>query len=130
MTRPWITPAQLRDFSDNSIVKNKSDAKLSAMITIAEGKIISYCHHDFSDEKYTDLPAEIITAVLIIADALSYNDSLRATNNVKSETFDDYSYTIENSEIPIDFSVLGVKSLLDPFVEDGSGSIIMRVSVI
>lgn len=131
MARPWIIPEEVIQFSEHECVHNKSIIKLETMISLAESKIIKYCHHDFSDEKYTELPADVKNAVLILADALSYNDSLRTSGKLKSESYDDYSYSVDVSEINTDFDSLDIASLLEQYVIDESeGNLFMRVGVL
>lgn len=131
MSRPWITPEELSSFSEHESVKNKSAVRILVMINLAESKIIAYCKHDFSDvKKYPTLPQEVKNAALILADALCYNDSLQTSGKLKSESYDDYSYTVDVNEISIGFDNLGISSLLDPYVLDDSGNLFLRVSVL
>lgn len=132
MVRPWVLPANLRSFTEHNEVNEKTDDKLAVMISIAERKVIDYCKHDFTSEEYElSLPQDVKNAVLIIADSLSYNDSLRITGSLKSESYDDYSYTVDVHEISTDFDILGVSSLLDPYVmDDTGGSLNFRIGVI
>ena len=51
---------------------------------------------------------------MILAEAYGYN-AATAANQVKSETFDDYSYTAETSQIKIE--ALDLAALLDDFVK-------------
>lgn len=131
MTRPWVRPEQLVEFSEHESVKSKSTIRLSAMISLAESKIIAFCKHDFSDEdKYPELPLDVKNATLILADALCYNDSLQISGTLKSETYDDYSYTVEVKEISTDFDILGIESLLKPYVHSDDGNLFFRIGVI
>lgn len=129
---PWITANDLFAFTERDEVKNKSAVKVSAIISIAESKIKEYCKHDFTDEeKYPTVPKEVVNATLILADALCYNDSLRTSGILKSETYDDYSYTVDVSEISTDFDMLGISSLLKPYVSsEDSGDLFFRVGVL
>lgn len=128
--RPWITVDDLTAFTEHNEVKNKSSVKITVMIALAETKIIKYCKHDFSLEKYPEIPADVKNATLILADALCYNDSLQLTGKLKSETFDDYSYTIDTVEVSTDFDILGISGLLAPYVLDESGNTFLRLGVI
>lgn len=131
MERPWVTTEELLEFTERSEVKKKSPAKIAVMISLAESKIISFCKHDFSnDDDYPTVPQDIKNATLILADALCYNDSLRTSGVVKSESFDDYSYTVDVGEVSIDFDVLGISALLEPYTIDDSGSLFFRVGVL
>nr|DAH18958.1 MAG TPA: Head Tail Connector Protein [Caudoviricetes sp.] len=130
-TRPWITVEDLSSFTEHEEVKNKSAVKTIVMIALAESKIINYCKHDFSNaEKYPEIPADVKNATLILADALCYNDSLQLIGRLKGETFDDYSYTVETVEVSTDFDMLGISSLLAPYVINESGNTFLRLGVI
>lgn len=130
-TRPWITVDDLSAFTEHEEVKNKSAVKTIVMIALAESKIINYCKQDFSNsEKYSEIPADVKNATLILADALCYNDSLQLTGKLQGETFDDYSYTIETVEVSTDFDILGISSLLAPYVIDEKGNTFLQLGVI
>lgn len=119
MDRPWINAEDLKEFSEHYSVNEMSTTHIEAMITLAESKIIQHCHHDFSDkEKYPFIPSDVKTATLILADALCYNYNLKHNGALKGENFDDYSYTVETSEISTSFDVLEISSLLGPYVDD------------
>jgi hypothetical protein len=80
-------------------------------IARAEQYIITYTHNTFAD--YEEVPQPVKTAVLLLAEAYGYNAAI-AAKEVKSETFDDYSYTTESSQISID--TLDLAALLDDYV--------------
>lgn len=101
------------------------------MISLAESKIIAHCKQDFSDtDKYPSIPDAVKSATLILADALCYNDSLQISGTLKSETYDDYSYTVDVKEISTDFDVLGIESLLKPYVQPDDGNLFFRIGVV
>ncbi len=121
-TRPWITPEEVKAYSDLEDVTGRSDAKLEVDIKRAEAYIIKYCGHDFS--KYDDLPDDVRTADIILSEY--YGHKQGSIGKMKSETFDDYSYTSGESEYLI--SSLGIDVLLDPYVEtQATGKITMRL---
>ena len=92
--RPWVTPEELKEYTEFEEVKNRADSKLKIDISRAESWVIDYCNNRFDDpEKYPEIPENV---------------------RLKSETFDDYSYTAESSII--DVGKLGVESLLDDYV--------------
>ncbi len=72
---------------------------------------MTYTHNRFEDMK--QIPPEIKTAVLILSEAYAYN-AVVLSNEMKSETFDDYSYTTEKNQINIDN--LDIAALLDDYV--------------
>lgn len=113
-TRPWVTPQEVRDYTDYNAVKNRTDAKLQTDITRAEQYVITYTNNDFSGgDAYPTIPAPVKTAVILLAEAYAYN-SYAATATMKSETFDDYSYTTETKTI--DVESLDIKPLLDGYI--------------
>ena len=110
--RPWVTPKEVKEYSEIPAVKKRTAARLKVDIARAEQYIITYTNNDFSD--YKEIPEAVKTAVLILAEAYAHNAYV-AARDVKSETFDDYSYTSETSQISID--VLDLAALLDGFVK-------------
>ena len=106
--RPWVTPEELKEYTEFEEVKNRADSKLKIDISRAESWVIDYCNNRFDD------PENVKTAVLLIAEAYAHNAVEQTKVRLKSETFDDYSYTAESSII--DVGKLGVESLLDDYV--------------
>lgn len=115
-TRPWVTPKEVREYSDNPKVQERKGSQLRVDITRAEQYIITYTHNDFSDEEeYPEIPEAVKAAVIILAEAYARCATSRfITHGLKSETFDDYSYTADEGSI--DYEGLGLAGLLDPFV--------------
>lgn len=109
VTRPWIAPVDVKAYTEYSSVKKRNDAKLATDISRAEQYIISYTNNDFAE--YEEIPAEVKTAITLVAEAYGYNACL-ATRDKKSEQFDDYSYTAADSE-PIDIESLDIAPLLE-----------------
>lgn len=109
--RPWVTPQEVRDYSEIPSVQKRSDARLVVDIARAEQYVITYTHNTF--ESFKEVPQSVKTAVLILAEAYGHNAAL-AAKDVKSETFDDYSYTSESSQISVDG--LDLAALLDEYV--------------
>lgn len=112
-TRPWATPAEVKEYSDRPAVQQRADAKVAIDITRAEQYIIAYTNNDFSDAaKYPDVPAAVKTAAILLAE--HYGFTAKSGGGVmKSETFDDYSYTAAEGSL-VDLLDLG--PLLDEFV--------------
>lgn len=111
--RPWVLPYEVREYSENPQVQNRSDARLAVDIARAESYIITYTHNDFHE--YEPIPDGVRAAVMILAEAYARSATSRfITQGVKSETFDDYSYTAD--EGIIDYDNLGLAGLLDPYV--------------
>lgn len=109
--RPWVTPQEVREYSEIPAVQQRSDARLTVDIARAEQYVITYTHNYFKD--MPEVPQAVKTAVMILAEAYGHNAVL-AAKEVKSETFDDYSYTSESSQISIEG--LDLAALLDDFV--------------
>lgn len=114
--RPWAKPAEVREYTDYTQVQQRNDHKLAFDIARAEQYVISYTNNDFADAD--TIPEPVKTAVILLAEAYAYNagaDAKTGGKRVKSETFDDYSYTADDVYISIDG--LGVNILLDPYVK-------------
>lgn len=109
--RPWVTPQEVKDYSEIAAVQKRSDARLTVDITRAEQYVITYTHNSFKDEE--EMPTPVKTAVLILAEAYAHN-AIVAAKEVKSETFDDYSYTAEATQISVE--ALDLAALLDDYV--------------
>ena len=121
--RPWISPDDVREYTEVEKVKDRTDARLLVDITRAEQYVITYTHNDFSD--YEEIPSPVRTAVLILAENYGHNAVL-VSKGVKSETFDDYSYTAADSASSIED--LGLAALLDDFVKaQANNSVTMRM---
>ncbi len=123
MSRPWVTPDEVREYSEEKAVQERTDVRLRVDISRAEQYVITLTHNDFS--KYKEIPEEVKTAVLILAEAYGHNAVLK-NSGIKSENFDDYGYTVENTEISIES--LDLAALLDPYViSEARGGITVRL---
>lgn len=109
--RPWITPEEVKEYSETPAVQQRSDTRLAVDIARAEQYVITYTHNAFKD--FEEVPGPVKTAVLLLAEAYGHN-AVIAAKDVKSETFDDYSYTAETSQISIE--ALDLSALLDAYV--------------
>nr|UWI04087.1 MAG: Protein of unknown function (DUF3199) [Bacteriophage sp.] len=109
--RPWVTPKEVKEYSEIPAVQQRSDARLTVDIARAEQYVITYTHNSFKDME--EIPQAVKTAVLILAEAYGHNAAI-AAKEVKSETFDDYSYTAETSQISVE--ALDLAALLDDYV--------------
>lgn len=110
--RPWVTPQEVKEYSEIPAVQQRNDARLTVDIARAEQYVITYTHNSF--EEFKEIPQAVKTAVLILAEAYGHNSAV-AAKEVKSETFDDYSYTTETSQISIE--ALDLAALLDEYVK-------------
>ena len=94
--RPWVAPSEVKAYSDIEAVASRSDDKLRLDITRAEQYVITYTNNDFSE--YTQVPSEVKTAVILLAENYARAAvSPSNTKGLKSESFDDYSYTASDS---------------------------------
>lgn len=124
--RPWVTPQEVRDYSEIPSVQKRSDTRLAVDIARAEQYVITYTHNTF--ESYKEIPPSIKTAVLILAEAYAHNAVL-AAKEIKSETFDDYSYSADHSDIEV--TDLDLAALLDDYVVTAAnGTVTMRMRVL
>jgi hypothetical protein len=130
-TRPWITPDEVRDWSERPAVQSRSDNKLKIDITRAELWVINYTNNTFSDpELWPQIPESVRIAVLMLAEQYAANAASLGTGAgggmFKSEKFDDYSYTLADTDFQIDN--LNLASLLDEFIDKaGSGNVVMKM---
>lgn len=108
----WVTPDDVREYSDIKAVQERTDKRLTTDIFRAQQYVISYTNNDFSE--YEEIPLNVKTAVILLAEIYGYN-SVTTAKELKSETFDDYSYTAENSVRSISDS--DIEPLLEGFVK-------------
>lgn len=47
--RPWVTPEEVREYSEIPAVQKRSDARLKVDIARAEQYVITYTHNTFKD---------------------------------------------------------------------------------
>lgn len=128
-TRPWVLPKEVKAYTDIEAVQQRKKEKLEMDIARAEQYVITYTRNRF--EGYTDIPAPVKTAVILLAEAYaSYANQLKKTGGgaVKSETYDDYSYTAGEGTFEDFVKALDLAALLDDFViKQASGTITMRM---
>lgn len=124
--RPWVTPEEVKEYTEIKNVQKRADNRLAIDITRAEQYIIKYTNNDFSE--YTELPEAVRLAVILIAE-INANNSVISAIDKKSETFDEYSYTAETSVK--NYDNLGLDTLLDSFIKTKSkGNVTMRMTVL
>ena len=129
--RPWATPEEVKEYSDRKSVKDREDSKLKIDISRAEMYVIKYTRNKFDEEeKYPEIPESVKTAVILLAEsyaagAAGLGGDSEITGNFKSETFDDYSYTLMDSDAKKDNLDLGF--LLDGYIVEDNGTVNMRL---
>ncbi len=125
--RPWVTPDDVKAYSDIKFVQDRDDSKLAVDISIAEQKVISMTNNAFDDEeKYPTIPEPVRTAVILLAEAIANNAVVRSQEKrIKSESFDDYSYTVDSGLISLDD--LGILDLLSEYIVESGGNTLFRI---
>ena len=109
--RPWVMPLEIKDYSSSTAVKNRTDTQLTIDIARAEQYIITYTHNKF--ENFEEIPESVRTAVILLAEMYARNAAIYS-KDVKSETFDDYSYTVADATTNADD--IDLAALLDGYV--------------
>lgn len=116
-TRPWVTSENVRSYTNYSDVVARTDEKLEVDISRAETYVIKYTNNKFNsvDAEGNELkiPESIRIAVILLAENYAHMANDAATKTIKSETFDDYSYTAESRDINI--RDMGLEVLLDEY---------------
>lgn len=115
MKRPWIEPQQIRDYTASPKVGARTDSQLSYDIARAERYVIFHTHNRFDSEEYdSGLPSDVTMAVILLAEAYAKQAITQKEGAVKSETFDDYSYTVDTESDIADS--LGLGTMLAEYV--------------
>lgn len=122
MERPWVKPEDVKNYADNEQINARSNIKLKSDIARAEKRIIFHTHNNF--EKYSELPTDVRLAVILLAESYANTDILTKNGSMKSESFDDYSYTLDDRD---EIERLGLGPLLDDFVIEQKGTITFRM---
>ena len=127
--RPWVSPEEVREYSEMEAVQQRSDTRLAVDIARAEQYVVTYTHNKFED--YEEIPPPVKTAVILLAEAYASHANLLKTTKggaFKSETFDDYSYTAGEGTFEDFVKALDLAALLDDFViKQASGTVTMRM---
>lgn len=127
MQRPWVKPEQVRSYSSSSKVQDRSDEQLAFDIARAEKYVIFYTHNKFDSEEYANgLPSDVTMAVILLAEAYAKQAITQKDGAMSSETFDDYSYTLDtDSDIA---ERLGLGTMLDEYViPEDNGKVVMKL---
>lgn len=126
MERPWITPEKVREYSSSDKVKARTDRQLEADIMRAESYVIYHTHNRFDDEIYAqEIPEDVAMAVILLAEGYALKSINQTAGGMTSETFDDYSYTMDTDTDLIDSLQLG--PMLEPYVRNDTGKVIVRL---
>jgi hypothetical protein len=123
--RPWVLPNDVKSYTSHKEVSERSDEKLTFDIARAEMKIIHITNNKFAE--YDEIPEPVKMAVILVAEAYAKNDIEAAKKKIKSESFDDYSYTAGT----ISLDSLDLEELLaDYIITDGIGKTVMRLRIL
>ncbi len=121
-TRPWLTPEELKEYTDFEKVKNRDDIKVKTDITRAENYIIHRTNNDFSNEIYITVPDAIKLATLLVAEYYSQSsavdkDSDTLYSDYQSESFKDYSYTKKSSVRDRSVEDIDIDALISRYIK-------------
>lgn len=128
-TRPWVLPKDVKAYTEIEAVQQRTKARLEVDIARAEQYVITYTRNRFTD--CAEIPSPVRTAVILLAEAYaSYSNQLKKTGGgaLKSETFDDYSWSGGEGTFEDLVKALDLAALLDDFVvPQASGTVTMRM---
>ena len=123
--RPWILPKDVKSYTSHKEVSERPDEKLAFDISRAELKVIAKTNNSFGDE-YPEIPEPVKMAVILLAEAYAKNAIEATKKQIRSETFDDYSYSVESGTV--DIEGLDIDDLLAEYVlAKGRGKTVMRM---
>ena len=122
MKRPWIEPKQIRDYTSSPKVEARTDTQLAYDIARAEKYVIFHTHNNFDSKEYeSGLPSDVTMAVILLAEAYAKQAIVQS-----SETFDDYSYTVDVGADIADS--LGLGAMLEEYVlPEDHGKVVMKL---
>lgn len=127
MKRPWILPDEIREYTSSQKVKDRTDSQLAYDIARAEKYVIFHTHNKFDSEEYeSGLPSDVTMAVILLAEAYAKQAIAQKDGVMSSETFDDYSYTVDiGSDIA---DGLGLGAMLEEYVlPEDQGKVVMKL---
>ena len=122
-----IKPQQVKEYTSSLEVKNRSDTQLAYDIARAEKYVIFHTHNQFKAAEYSSkLPSDVIMAVILLAEAYAKQAIVQKNGAMSSETFDEYSYTIDTNFDIADS--LGLGAMLEEYVlPEDSGKTVMKI---
>lgn len=127
MERPWVKPEQVREYTSSPKVMKRSDAQLAFDIARAEKYVIFHTHNKFRTVEYNSrMPPDVTMAVILLADAYAKQAIVQKTGVMSSETYDDYSYTVDTDSDIADG--LGLGAMLEEYVlPENNGKAVMKL---
>lgn len=114
---PFLTPTEVKDFTEIAQIKSLPDNKVGYAILEAESEVFAHCGHDFSDQtKYPTLPDPVKLAILKLSQFYCLQTFDEATlKAIKSQNIGDYSYSTDGLIKP------DTHNLLSNYVESFKG---------
>lgn len=114
--RPWVTPDEIRKYSERESVQERSDEKLAVDIARAEAYVIRYTQNTFGD--YDTIPGNVRIAVILLAEAYAANAAEFGSgeSSVKSESLGSYSYTAAEADSDEIIDSLDLSALLAEYI--------------
>lgn len=110
-----ITSQDIRDYTSSSKVKSRTDAQLQVDIQRSELKLTTMTGRKITDPIFSPIPSSIKTFLILWAEYYAAASDFESAG-MKSETFDDYSYTkSEGAIIPIPDTL----SLIQEYIDKG-----------
>jgi len=127
MKRPWINPVQIREYTSSPKVEARTDIQLAYDIARAEKYVIFHTHNNFDSKEYeSGLPSDVTMAVILLAEAYAKQAIVQKEGALSSETFDDYSYTVDVGADIADS--LGLGAMLKEYVlPEDHGKVVMKL---
>ena len=127
MKRPWILPDEIREYTSSQKVKDRTDSQLAYDIARAEKYVIFHTHNKFDSEEYeSGLPSDVTMAVILLAEVYAKQAITQKEGALSSETFDDYSYTVDVGVDIVDS--LGLGAMLEEYVlSEDQGKAVMKL---
>lgn len=123
--RAWVTPEEVIQYTSHEDVLKRPVEKLAFDISRAELKVIAKTNNSFGEE-YPEIPESVKMAVILLAEAYAKNSIEATKKQIRSETFDDYSYSVESGTV--DIEGLDIDDLLAEYVlAKGRGKTVMRM---
>jgi len=110
-----ITPQDVKDYTTSSKVKARTDVQLEVDIDRAELKLESMTGRKIDDSIFSPLPTNVKTFLILWAEYYAAASDFESIG-MKSETFDDYSYTKDSAST---ISTPDTYSLIEDYIATG-----------
>ena len=105
----------------------RTDTQLAYDIARAEKYVIFHTRNNFDSKEYeSGLPSDVMMAVILLAEAYAKQAIVQKEGALSSETFDDYSYTVDVGADIADS--LGLGAMLEEYVlPEDHGKVVMKL---